>query len=163
MIAQIKGEYFLINGLQTNIEVKNFKCRCCGCVEVEEEMIKAVIKFQSELGKPIRISNCVRCKKHNAEIGGSSKSAHLPPAYAIDFDCPDLNIDEIAMTAIEIFTGFGIYYSKATKKVYYHADIRPVKTYWYNVDKYVYSNDIERVIDDFKLSVEIKTLKEKKA
>ncbi len=163
MKAEIKGNYFLINGLQTNIEIKNFKCRCCGCVDVEEELIKAIIKFQNELGKPIRISNCVRCKKHNAEIGGSSKSAHLPVAYAIDFDCPDLNIDEVAMTAIEIFNGFGIYYSKATKKVYYHADLRPEKLYWYNVDKYVYSKDIEIVIDEFKNAVEIKILKEKKA
>jgi hypothetical protein len=54
------------------------------------------------------------------------------------------------MTAIDIFNGFGIYHSKNTGHIYYHADLRKNKLYWYNVNKYVYSNDIEKTLDNFK-------------
>lgn len=59
-----------------------FKCQCGGkyCNGYPAEMSSKLIDILEELrvyfGKPITITSGLRCKKHNAEVGGVSNSQH---------------------------------------------------------------------------------------
>ena len=59
-----------------------FKCQCGGkyCSGYPAEMSPKLIDILEELrkyfGKPITITSGLRCKKHNAEVGGVSNSQH---------------------------------------------------------------------------------------
>jgi len=156
MKTEYKGGYFIINGLQSNIEVSNFACNCCGLISVDTDLITKIIKFENELGKKIKISNSTRCKKHNAQVGGSAKSTHLEISTAIDFEVEGLTIDEVIMTAREIFGGIGAYYNLSNKHIFYHVDTRAKKLLWHKVKKYVYFDfkDYEKLIDGFKAEIE---------
>lgn len=66
---------------------EEFRCQCNGknCngfpVEPQEEMVRTVDEIRRRLGIPISIVTAggsgVRCKKHNAEVGGVANSEHL--------------------------------------------------------------------------------------
>ena len=66
---------------------EEFRCQCKGkyCngfpVEPQEEMVRTVDEIRRRLGIPISIVTAggsgVRCRKHNAEVGGVANSEHL--------------------------------------------------------------------------------------
>lgn len=66
---------------------EEFRCQCKGkyCngfpVEPQEEMVRTVDEIRRRLGIPISIVTAggsgVRCKKHNADVGGVANSEHL--------------------------------------------------------------------------------------
>ena len=77
-----------------------FKCKCGGkyCDGYPAEMNKKLINILEELreyygGKPVSIRSGVRCKKHNANVGGVSNSAHTKAKAA------DIYISGICDTA----------------------------------------------------------------
>lgn len=59
-----------------------FKCKCGGkyCdgypVEMSSKLIKILEELREYYGKPITVTSGLRCKKHNAAVGGASSSAH---------------------------------------------------------------------------------------
>nr|WP_256476317.1 D-Ala-D-Ala carboxypeptidase family metallohydrolase [Anaerofustis sp. NSJ-163] len=59
-----------------------FKCQCRGkyCngypAEMSSKLIDILEKLRAYFGKPITITSGLRCKKHNAEVGGVSNSQH---------------------------------------------------------------------------------------
>lgn len=59
-----------------------FKCQCRGkyCngypAEMSPKLIDILEKLRAYFGKPITITSGLRCKKHNAEVGGVSNSQH---------------------------------------------------------------------------------------
>jgi len=61
------------------------KCKCgCGQAILDEKLIKMADGLREYIGKPM-ISHCVnRCKKHNKNVGGVSKSKHIT-GNAMDF------------------------------------------------------------------------------
>ena len=65
-------------------KTKEFACKCCGKILINSNLIKMLDLAREILGKPIKIESGFRCKKHNAEVGGSPTSAHL------DGDAADL-------------------------------------------------------------------------
>lgn len=66
---------------------EEFRCQCKGkyCngfpVEPQEEMVRTVDEIRRRLGIPISIVTAggsgVRCRKHNADVGGVANSEHL--------------------------------------------------------------------------------------
>lgn len=77
-----------------------FKCGCKGkhCDGYPVEMNKKVISILEKLreyygNKPITVTSGIRCKKHNANVGGVSNSAHM------DGDAADFYIPGICDTA----------------------------------------------------------------
>lgn len=59
-----------------------FKCQCGGkyCngypADISPKLIDILEKLRAYFGKPITITSGLRCKKHNAEVGGVSNSQH---------------------------------------------------------------------------------------
>lgn len=64
-----------------NFKLEEFKCQCKGCcthypVLLDINLLKYIQEIRNKYGV-VRITSAVRCKKHNKEVGGVSKSKHL--------------------------------------------------------------------------------------
>ena len=78
-------------------DIKHFKkpefaCKCgkyCNGypVEIDMNMVKIADEIRNRIGKPITINSGLRCKTHNANVGGVSNSQHLY-GNAADLGCP---------------------------------------------------------------------------
>ena len=78
-------------------EIKYFKkpefaCKCgkyCDGypAEIDMNMAKIADEIRARIGKPISINSGLRCKTHNANVGGVSNSQHLY-GNAADLGCP---------------------------------------------------------------------------
>lgn len=103
-----------------------FACKCgCGKDTVDAELIR-VLEALRELYGPITITSGVRCKAHNAEVGGSPKSKHLE-GKAADFKVAGLHPDEVShVLEVKYFDKYGIgRYNGRT-----HVDVRSAKARW---------------------------------
>lgn len=110
-----------------------FACKCGGryCngypAEIDMNMVKIADKIREKIGKPITINSGLRCKTHNANVGGVSNSQHLY-GTAADLGCPDgCTPAQMASIAEEIMGntgGIGIYSWGI------HIDTRSTKSRW---------------------------------
>ena len=110
-----------------------FKCKCGGryCdgypAEIDMSMVKIADKIREKIGKPIAINSGLRCKTHNANVGGVSNSQHLY-GNAADLGCPTgCTPEQMASIAEEIMGdtgGIGIYPWGI------HIDTRSTKSRW---------------------------------
>ena len=82
-------------------------CKCCGKVGRDQaETEKQILKMQElrdHLGKPITVTSWHRCEKHNREVGGSAKSAHL---WGGATDIVVAGIDPREVVAVGTLLGF---------------------------------------------------------
>ena len=118
-------------------EIKYFKksefaCKCgkyCNGypAEIDMNMVKIADKIRDRIGKPITINSGLRCKTHNANVGGVSNSQHLL-GKAADLGCPSgCTPAQMASIAEEIMGdtgGIGIYSWGI------HIDTRSIKARW---------------------------------
>lgn len=118
-------------------EIKYFKkpefaCKCgkyCNGypVEIDMNMVKIADEIRNRIGKPIQINSGIRCKTHNANVGGVSNSQHLY-GNAADLGCPSgCTPEQMASIAEEIMGdtgGIGIYQWGI------HIDTRSTKSRW---------------------------------
>lgn len=111
---------------------EEFKCKCgkyCNGypAEINLEMVKVCDAIRTRIGKPIHVNSGVRCKTHNANVGGAVASQHLD-GNAADLGSPEGTTPaEMAAIAEELLPntgGIGIYPWGI------HVDNRPVKTRW---------------------------------
>lgn len=110
-----------------------FRCKCGGkyCngypVEIDMGMVKIADQIRSRIGKPITVNSGLRCKTHNANVGGVSNSQHLL-GNAADLGCPSgCTPAQMASIAEEIMGdtgGIGIYPWGI------HIDTRAAKSRW---------------------------------
>lgn len=64
---------------------KELSCRCgCGLNNVTPKLLALAEKVRSLLKEPMIVHCACRCKKHNADVGGSPTSKHLT-GQAMDF------------------------------------------------------------------------------
>lgn len=65
-----------------------FRCKCGKCggfpAEPDKELVQAAEKVRIHFGVPVNLNSGVRCKTHNANVGGVSGSRHLS-GKAMDF------------------------------------------------------------------------------
>ena len=118
-------------------EIKYFKkqefaCKCgkyCNGypAEIDMNMVKIADKIRNRIGKPITINSGLRCKTHNANVGGVSNSQHLL-GNAADLGCPigctPAQMDAIAEEIMGDTGGIGIYSWGI------HIDTRSTKSRW---------------------------------
>ena len=118
-------------------EIKYFKksefaCKCgkyCDGypAEIDMCMVKIADEIRARIGRPISINSGLRCKTHNANVGGVSNSQHLL-GKAADLGCPigctPAQMASIAETIIGNTGGIGIY----TWGI--HIDTRSAKSRW---------------------------------
>ena len=118
-------------------EIKYFKkqefaCKCgkyCNGypVDIDMNMVKIADKIRHIIGKPVPVNSGIRCKTHNANVGGVSNSKHLL-GKAADLGCPSgCTPTQMASIAEEIMGdtgGIGIYPWGI------HIDTRSTKSRW---------------------------------
>ena len=118
-------------------EIKYFKksefaCKCgkyCDGypAEIDMDMVKIADEIRARIGKPISINSGLRCKTHNANVGGVFNSQHLL-GKAADLGCPigctPTQMASIAETIMGNTGGIGIY----TWGI--HIDTRSAKSRW---------------------------------
>ena len=111
---------------------QEFSCKCgkyCNGypVDIDMNMVKIADEIRSRIGKPIHITSGLRCKTHNANVGGVSNSQHLL-GKAADLGCPSgCTPTQMASIAEEIMGdtgGIGIYPWGI------HIDTRSTKSRW---------------------------------
>lgn len=110
-----------------------FACKCAGkyCdgypVEIDMNMVKIADQIREKIGKPITVNSGLRCKTHNANVGGVSNSQHLL-GTACDLGCPSgCTPTQMASIAEEIMGdtgGIGVYSWGI------HIDTRSTKSRW---------------------------------
>lgn len=110
-----------------------FKCKCGGKYcngypsEPDERMVRIADAIRKRIGKPITVNSGLRCKTHNANVGGVSNSQHLY-GTAADLGCPSgCTPSQMASIAEEIMGetgGIGIYSWGI------HIDTRSTKSRW---------------------------------
>lgn len=109
-----------------------FACKCgkyCDGfpAEIDLNAVKIYDTIRERIGKPIHVNSGLRCKTHNANVGGAVASQHLN-GNAADLGCPEGTTPaEMAAIAEELLPntgGIGIY----TWGI--HVDNRPVKSRW---------------------------------
>lgn len=109
-----------------------FKCKCgkyCNGypAEIDMDMVKICDEIRKRIGKPIVVNSGVRCKQHNANVGGVSNSQHVY-GTAADLQKPSgVTPKEMAAIAEEIMGntgGIGIYSWGI------HVDTRKTKSRW---------------------------------
>lgn len=109
-----------------------FACKCgkhCNGypADIDLKMVKWADAIRDRIGKPIPVNSGLRCKKHNANVGGVSNSQHLY-GTAADLGCPaGVTPRKMASIAEEIMGdtgGIGIYSWGI------HIDSRKTKSRW---------------------------------
>ena len=110
---------------------KEFGCKCgkyCNGFPVEPsfELARILDKIRGHFGKPVIITSGIRCKQHNANVGGVSNSQHL---YGIAADIqvpgvPPATVAAYAETLLPNTGGIGRY------KTFTHIDVRRTKSRW---------------------------------
>ena len=110
-----------------------FRCKCGGkyCngypVEIDMNMVKIADQIRDKIGKPITVNSGLRCKTHNANVGGVSNSQHLY-GTAADLGCPSgctpTQMASIAEGIMGDTGGIGIYSWGI------HIDTRATKSRW---------------------------------
>ena len=118
-------------------EIKYFKksefaCKCgkyCDGYPAEIDMgvVKIADEIRAIIGKPISINSGLRCKTHNANVGGVSNSQHIL-GKAADLGCPigctTAQMASIAESIMGNTGGIGIYPWGI------HIDTRSAKSRW---------------------------------
>ena len=91
-----------------------FKCQCGGkyCngypADISPKLIDILEKLRAYFGKPITITSGLRCKKHNAEVGGVSNSQHQY-GKAADIYIPGIDKAKIKAKAYELGAAYCYY------------------------------------------------------
>lgn len=64
--------------LSDHFSRREFACHCgCGTDTIDAELIARLELLREHFEKPITINSGIRCAKHNADVGGSTRSQHL--------------------------------------------------------------------------------------
>ncbi len=117
------------NVLSKNFSKAEIRCRCgCGAGNISMDLINRLQEVRDRLGLPMRITSGVRCKNHNANVGGSLKSSHVPDesgvSYAVDIACDNSPYREKLLKAVmPVFDRVGV-----SGKGFIHCDVDPNKT-----------------------------------
>ena len=115
--------------LSTNFKSTEFDCQgsgCCSETLVDEKLVQFLQKIRNHFGKSVNINSGYRCKKHNASVGGASKSNHMD-GEAADIRISGVTPLEIAQYAESIgVLGIGVYSWGV------HIDTRTSKYFWYD-------------------------------
>lgn len=106
-----------------------FRCKCgrptCGAVSPKPRLIDLLDQLRRLVGRPLHITSGVRCRAHNAAVGGSRRSQHMFGAAA-DIACATpAERDELEAAAKRVgFLGFGI------GRTFLHLDVRRTYAKW---------------------------------
>ena len=100
-----------------------YACKCGKCggypAEPQEKLVKAEDKVRKHFGVPVYNSSGVRCKTHNAAVGGVANSRHLA-GKAVDFRVKGKTAAQVLAYVRKLPE---IRYAYAIDSTYVHMDI----------------------------------------
>jgi uncharacterized protein YcbK (DUF882 family) len=137
-----------------NFLENEFACKHCGDLLIAKELVEKVQKFRDIIETPIMISSAYRCKIHNANVGGASKSEHLSGEALDIYMNNKKNLVNMFDIAVTLFPRVGIYYTEKNKG-FLHVDIKSTGNLWWMCDringtpkgKYVYYYTLKSIKD----------------
>lgn len=104
-------------------EKGEFACKCGSCggypAELSQALVEAADRVRKHFSSPAIVSSGLRCKAHNAKVGGVSNSRHLT-GKAIDFRIQGRTAKEVLAY---VQTLPEIRYSYAIDAQYLHMDV----------------------------------------
>lgn len=108
-----------------------FACKCCKyCngfpVEPNEKLVETLETIREHFGVPVTVSSGIRCKTHNTNVGGVSKSQHMK-GTAADIVVKGVPVSEVVKYAETLMPKTG---GIGTYKTFTHIDVRSVKARW---------------------------------
>lgn len=133
--------------LSKNFRTEELQCKCCNKCEINPKLVECLQLLRDTVGVPIYINSGYRCKKHNAEVGGSSNSQHTK-GNAADIRIKGMSVKQMYEVVKELgcFTGVGIY----PEQNFIHIDIRENPAIWV----YVKSKRKYLTLDQFQKELE---------
>ena len=115
--------------LSKNFTSTEFDCHgngCCSSTKVDSKLVDYLQKIRDHFGKAVSINSGYRCSKHNASVGGASRSNHMD-GEAADIRISGVTPIEVARYAESIgILGIGVYSWGV------HVDTRTSKYFWYD-------------------------------
>lgn len=115
--------------LSKNFTTLEFDCHgkgCCSSTKVDSKLVNYLQQIRDHFGKAVSINSGYRCPKHNASVGGASRSNHM------DGEAADIRVSgktpiEVARVAEKLgILGIGVYSWGV------HIDTRTSKYFWYD-------------------------------
>lgn len=108
-----------------------FACKCgkyCNGFPVEpnEKLVETLETIREHFGVPVTVSSGIRCKTHNTNVGGVSKSQHME-GTAADIVVKGIPVSEVVKYAETLMPKTG---GIGTYKTFTHIDVRSVKARW---------------------------------
>ena len=114
--------------LSNNFTSDEFDCQgkgCCSETLVDAKLVEYLQKIRDHFGVAVTINSGYRCEKHNAAVGGASKSKHKY-GQAADIVVKGVAPLKVAQYAESLgILGIGQYPN------FVHIDTRTTKFYWY--------------------------------
>ena len=103
---------------------EEFRCKCgkyCDGypAEMDRQVVRAADKVREHFGEQAHVSSGLRCRQHNADVGGVADSRHLT-GKAIDLGVEGVSAEELLARAV---TQSGIRYAYAIDEIYIHMDV----------------------------------------
>lgn len=134
--------------LSQNFTSTEFDCHgkgCCSETIIDKKLIEYLQQIRNHFGASITINSGYRCEKHNASVGGASKSKHKS-GQAADIVVKGVAPLKVAQYAESIgILGIGQYPS------FVHVDTRTTKSYWYGSNEEPRST-FGKYVDDSKVN-----------
>lgn len=108
-----------------------FRCKCgkhCNGFPVEpnEKLVETLETIREHFGVPVTVSSGIRCKTHNTNVGGASKSQHME-GTAADIVVKGVPVSEVVKYAETLMPKTG---GIGTYKTFTHIDVRSVRARW---------------------------------
>jgi len=122
--------------LSPHFSRKEFECRCCGRLVLDDNLLVGLEALRKLAGVPVVINAGYRCRQHNQEVGGVPNSEHTRE-LAADIRLPGLSLQRMYELALEVpqFSRGGI---GAYDGDFLHVDVRDHRARWARVHgKYV--------------------------
>jgi uncharacterized protein YcbK (DUF882 family) len=69
--------------------LREFQCRCCGCVKLSPGLLERLEALREALGRPVVVTSGYRCPAHNRAVGGAARSLHMTGRAADVAAAPD--------------------------------------------------------------------------
>jgi hypothetical protein len=101
---------------------REMACKHCGVLRIRSELLTALEKWRTLLGRPISIESGYRCPTHNAAVGGARDSMHMTGCAAD----PHPSVSHTVVQGLSLFSGIGWDRAGAAAGLVRHVDVRHV-------------------------------------
>jgi len=107
--------------LSKNFDSEEFDCQC-GCsligINMDADFIDKLQKIRAQIEFPMIVTSGLRCKEHNARVGGSSRSKHMQGIAADFYLTNSIYRYELVYLAMDYGLSVGV------GKTFIHLDMR---------------------------------------